>query len=120
MLDVFWNVLYGNPLYYVGLLLAFWAAIGFLTFVRGFFSGVPHLFTYDGDDEYLSEHRVRAFWGPAIILSAWGTWELVRWISMVFSGTNDAFSFWFILLLTIFIWLPPLWKWVGGLFKDGH
>ncbi len=123
MMDEIWQAIYGDPLYYVGLFLVFWAAIGFLTFIRGFLSGVPHLFTYDGDDEYLPEHRMRAMWGPIILMSAWGVWELVRWLAAVFTGTSEALSFWLVLFLTIFIWLPALWagvKKLGGDKKGGH
>ena len=114
-MEAIWQTVSSDPLYYIGAILAFWAAIGFLTFLRGLLSGLPHFFKYDGNDGTLPNHRHRAIWGVVILTSAFGLWELTRWSASLITGSGDALSIWFILLLTIFIWLPPLWTYTKEL-----
>ncbi len=76
----FWDVVFANPLFYLGYLFAFLAAIGFIIFFMGFAAGLPKVFTMDAHDEHQHHHRVRVTWGFFILLYLFIAWELVRWI----------------------------------------
>jgi hypothetical protein len=85
-MDAFWIAAFTNPLLYLGYAFAFVAAIAFLVFLRGFLSGLPHIFTLAGNDEYMPNHRRRAIWGTMMLLALFIVWEIVAWIGHTIGG----------------------------------
>lgn len=80
-MQAFAAALVSDPMWFIGLLLATLGALGFLTFLRGFLSGVPHFFTLSTDDEHLQHHRVRTTWGFWIMVFVFIVWSLLRWFT---------------------------------------
>lgn len=79
-MDSWLTTFFADPMYFVGLVFAFVAAMGFLIFLRGFLSGTPHLFTISGRDDHLKLYRTRQAWGFFILLFLFIVWELLRWV----------------------------------------
>lgn len=79
-LTSFWS----DPLWYIGALLAFAAALAFLTFLRGFLSGFPHFFTLSSHDEHQHHHRVRVMWGFMLLVVIYLAWRLLSWFGSLF------------------------------------
>jgi hypothetical protein len=75
-----------HPLYFLGFILSFAAGFAFLIFLRGFFSGVGHLFTIDHHDEHLLHSRLRAVWGVVLLLDIFMIWVVIRTIASFFGG----------------------------------
>ena|ERR1700722_16803121 len=69
-----------DPLYYIGYLFAFGGTVGFLLFLRGFFTGISHVIKQDGHAEHMDHYRTRAVWGVLIMAYFLGLWEILRWI----------------------------------------
>ncbi len=83
------NGFLADPMYYIGLCFAFVAAIAFLTFIRGFFSGVPHLFTISVHAGHLKLYRFRTVWGVTGLFGLLLAWETLRWLLAQFGiGTS--------------------------------
>lgn len=76
----FWDLVFANPMLYLGYVFAFAGAIGFLLFLWGFTAGLPKVLTIDWHDEHQEHQRVRATWGFFIMVYAFIAWELLRWI----------------------------------------
>ena len=77
----FVNSFLSDPVWYIGLVLAFLGALAFLVFLRGFLSGTPHLFTLSGHDEHIAHHRVRITWGVWSLLILYIIWRVVVWLA---------------------------------------
>jgi hypothetical protein len=82
----FWDVVFADPVTYVGYVFAFVAAIAFLTFLRGFLSGFPSLFTMNWNEEHQEHYRIYATWGVMMLLYIFILWEIVRWVLFGLSG----------------------------------
>jgi hypothetical protein len=76
----FWDVVFAHPFTYLGYIFAFVAAIAFLTFLRGFLSGLPSVFTMDWHEGHQEHYRVYCTWGVMALVYLFIVWELVRWI----------------------------------------
>lgn len=76
----FWDVVFANPMLYLGYVFAFLGAIGFVIFFMGFAAGLPRVFTMDWHEEHQEHHRVRATWGFFIMVYVFIVWEILRWI----------------------------------------
>jgi hypothetical protein len=85
----FWDVVFANPMLYLGYAFAFVAAVGFLLFIWGFSAGLPKVFTIDWHEEHQLHQRVRVAQGFFIMVYAFIVWELVRW---VFGGVIGVFG----------------------------
>lgn len=79
--------LLANPVYYIEAALALAAAIGFVWFLRGFFSGIWHVILIDGHDEHMGHYRDRVTWGFLFLLYLFIIWEILRWIGGFFIFT---------------------------------
>lgn len=77
-LIIFLQSLITHPEYYVGIVLSFFAVVGFLLFLRGFMAGIGGVFTNTGHDEHQDEARVRNTWGTIILLFVFVLWEITR------------------------------------------
>ncbi|MBC7836555.1 hypothetical protein H7X87_02145 [Acetobacteraceae bacterium] len=78
------NIIYtflAHPLFYIGSIFAFLAAIGFLVYLRGFIGGIGNVFTMTGNIEHVAEANARAVWGLCIITYVFVIWELVRFVA---------------------------------------
>ena len=71
---------FANPLWYIGFVLAFVAALSFLVFLRGFLSGLPNLFTLSAHEGHQRRHRVRITWGVILLIFLYIIWEILRWL----------------------------------------
>ncbi|HEV7449718.1 MAG TPA: hypothetical protein VGP13_04250 [Candidatus Paceibacterota bacterium] len=76
----FWDAVFAHPMLYVGYIFAFVAAIGVLTFLRGFLSGFSFVVTMDWHEEHQEHYRTYATQGFFILLYLYIVWELLRWI----------------------------------------
>ncbi len=76
----FWDVVFANPMLYLGYLFAFMSAVAFLIFLWGFASGLPKVFTISWHDEHQEHNRVRVTWGFMMLVYLFIIWELLRWI----------------------------------------
>ena len=74
------QAIYAHPMQSIGAVFAFFAMIGALLFLRGFFSGLGNLFTFDHNDYYLEKARVRVVWGVLIMYAVFSFWEVVRFV----------------------------------------
>lgn len=77
----FVDALFADPLWYVGLVLAFLGALAFLTFLRGFLSGVPHFFTLSTHDDHQAHHRTRVTWGFFAMVFLFILWSIISWFA---------------------------------------
>ncbi len=77
-MDALINSFLVDPMYYVGLLFAFVAAIAFLTFIRGLFTGSPNLFTIATHAGHLKHYRFRITWGAMGLFGLLLAWETLR------------------------------------------
>lgn len=91
---------FADPMYYIGIIFALWAAMGFGLFIAGFADGVPHLFNYSESDTHMMHARERIVMGLYLVMTAFGSWEIVRFIA------GDVP--WQYLVLSFFM-LMPLW-----------
>lgn len=85
-MDALLQTLLSDPLYFLGVVVAFAAAFYFLIFLRGFLSGSPHLFTISSRTDTLKIHRKRAIWGVMGIAFILTLWEVVRAITHWFTS----------------------------------
>lgn len=79
-MDALLNAFFADPMYYVGLIFAFTAAIAFLTFIRGFFTSFPHLLTISVHEGHLKRYRFRVVWGVTGLFGLLLAWETLRWV----------------------------------------
>lgn len=77
-MEVFLYTFVTHPLYYIGLVLAFGAAFGFLIFLRGFLTGLNQLINIDSDDDHIKKARERAGWGMALMVNMFMLWVAIR------------------------------------------
>lgn len=101
---------FADPMYYIGILFALWGAMGFGLFVAGFADGIPHLFTYAESDEHMKHARERIIIGLYLSMTAFGAWEIVRFIAGQVPWTY---------LILAFFMLTPLW-WFRLFGKSAH
>ena len=80
--DSFWH----DPLFYVGIPVAFLAAIAFLTFLRGFLSGFPHFITLSSHEEHQKHHREHVERGTMMLVALFVGWELLRGVVLWITG----------------------------------
>lgn len=78
-----------NWLYLIGALLSFLAAWSFLIFLRGFLSGIPYVFSDNGNEEHMDHYSVRSTWGFLLLIPIFVLWEILRGIATWF-GYGDA------------------------------
>ena len=81
----FWDVVFSNPMLYIGYVFAFLAAIAFIIFFMGFVGGLSRVFTMDAHEGHQEHHRVRATWGFFLLVYLFIVWELVRWFAGLFT-----------------------------------
>lgn len=84
-MEYFLNSFFSSPLFYIGVLFSFVAALGFLLFLRGFISNIGHLFTLSGNIEHVEKANTRMVWGLLILTTTFVVWEIVRWIAGLFT-----------------------------------
>jgi len=80
------DAIYQNPMAWIGLVFAVVGAWGFAQFCRGFFTGLPHLFTQSMHEEHLEHHRHSAMHGAMLMLYTFILWEIVRAIAHSITG----------------------------------
>ncbi len=80
-MDLLWNSFFADPLYYVGCVVAFAAAIAFLTFLRGFLSGMPGLFTLSSHEGHQTRHKYHAVRGVTGLFGLLLLWETLRLVA---------------------------------------
>ena len=110
-MDSFFIAVYSDPLYYVGAALSLFAAAGIILFLRGFGSGIGHIFHMRGHEEHLHHARVRIVWGVYLCMVVFGIWELLRLVL----GEAPTSTWVLILILLSPAWIP----WLKGLFSGG-
>ena len=103
-----------HPIYSIGFILSFAAGFSFLIFLRGFLSGVGHIFTIDHHDDHQDHARVRAIWGVVLLYEIFMLWVLVRTVASFFGGptinvTLTCWLFGVYAVLRVWGWfvLPP-------------
>lgn len=67
-------------------LMTFFGALSFVTFLRGFLTGLPHLFTINVHAEHLEHSRVYAVWGVLLLAWLFMLWEGIRVAATYFEG----------------------------------
>lgn len=102
-MEFFFDSVYANPYLTLAGAFAFFAAISFLLFLRGFFSGIIPVFTIEGHEGHMLEHRVRAVWGLMLLLALFTIWEIVRVLGAFLSGAGGPWPGWLVVLG--FVWL---------------
>jgi hypothetical protein len=113
-MDAFLSAFFQDPMRYIAYGFAFFSAVGIVLFLRGFGSGMPHLFTYSEDAEHMEHARARAVWGVLVCMVVWGLWEVVR---VVVGQAPPSYLILSLLLLTP-LWIPWLKKAASG--GGGH
>ena len=73
-----------DPLYYIGVVFSLAAALAFITFLRGFLSGIVKAFTMNASDSHMDHWRVYSVWGVFLLAAIFVLWEIVRWIAGLF------------------------------------
>jgi len=103
-----------HPLYSIGFLLSFAAGFAFLIFLRGFLSGVGHLFTIDHHRHHLDDARLRAVWGTVLLFDIFMVWVAIRTVASFFGGpainipvTETIFVLYILWQLIAWLILPP-------------
>jgi hypothetical protein len=100
----FWDNIYATPFHYLEMLFAFFAAIAFLLFLRGFLAGIGNIFKMNGHDEHLDHARVRQVWGVMLLAVLFIIWEMVRTVAS-WLGFNDGgqtyLGYWFALIIAV-------------------
>jgi hypothetical protein len=81
VMEFLWDSVFANPLFYIGALLAGTAAMGFVLFISGFFSGVVPALKERGHIEHLFHQRARAIWGLYLMAAAYLIWKLIEWLA---------------------------------------
>lgn len=94
--------LYQNPMFYIGLLFAFLAALAAMFFLGGFFAGIPHFFDLSSNEHHHEYYRHIVTWGALCLIYLFIYWELLR-ATIGFFTNGPADNFWG------FAWLAFLW-----------
>ena len=76
----FWDLVFANPMLYIGYLFALLAAYAFIKFLAGFAAGLPKVFTMDAHEEHQEHFRVRVTQGFLMLVYLFIAWEIVRWV----------------------------------------
>lgn len=76
----FWDVVFANPMLYMGYAFAFLGAIAFVIFFAGLAAGLPKVFTMDWHEHHQEHHRLRVTQGFFMLLYLFIAWELVRFV----------------------------------------
>lgn len=82
----FFTVVYSNPLYYIGALLAAYGAMGFVRFMSGAFTGAHHTIMLDGHRDHMNHYRHRIRQGLGFMVEAFFVWEIIRLLGDWLSG----------------------------------
>jgi hypothetical protein len=93
------EILVANPLYDLEVAFSLSAALAFVLFLRGFFSGFWHVLKIDGNEYYMEIYRTRAVWGAMILLALFVLWECLRLIGGLIMGTLSGGLLWLALIL---------------------
>lgn len=100
-LNNFYSNFAADPLVYIGAVIVFFAAIGFLIFLRGFFNGVPRIFVMSsGHTEYKKLARIRCVWGFFLLFAMYLLWEIILWAAAWWNG-NPAPNLGGLLIFTL-------------------
>ena len=75
-----------HPLQDIEVMLTLLAAMAFITFLRGFLTGLQHLLLINMDADHLEHTRARAMWAMMLLWVFFGAWEAVRWIAAALAG----------------------------------
>ncbi|HVZ76096.1 MAG TPA: hypothetical protein VG934_02370 [Candidatus Paceibacterota bacterium] len=67
-------------------LMTFFGALSFVTFLRGLLTGLPHLFTINVHAEHLEHSRVYVVWGVLLLAWLFMLWEGIRVVTAFFEG----------------------------------
>jgi hypothetical protein len=91
-------------LYILGVFFSFFAAVGFLIFLRGFLIGLNQLVYIDSHEEHLSEARARATWGTLIMITVFIGWVVVEAIAALFGKAtiNTTLTLWILGVSAVF------------------
>lgn len=100
---------FADPLYFIGIVFAAWAAMGFGLFIAGLIEGLPHLLHYSESDTHMMHSRERITMGLLLTMTAFGAWELVR----IVAGQAP----WTYIFLSLVMLLP--WWWFKLFGKTG-
>lgn len=74
------NNFLSDPMFYIGAIFAGFAVLAFLTFLRGFLTGAPELFTNNSNYEHLRIAYTRVLWGTFLLVIIFAVWEVLRLI----------------------------------------
>ena len=69
-----------HPVQDIEVLLSLLAALAFITFLRGFLTGMQQIIQINMDAEHLAHARTRAMWGMMLLWIFFGVWEVFRFI----------------------------------------
>lgn len=111
-MDIFASI-YSNPVYYLGVALALYGAIGVVYFIAGIFTGIHHAILLDGHTEHMGHYRHRVRRGIGIMLEALLIWEIIRLVNDWIMGnevTNGGLVVWMLAVyvaVIIFGYLVP-------------
>ena len=78
------NHFFSDPMFYIGGFFAGLAVLAFLTFLRGFLTGIPELFTNNSNYDHLRIAYTRALWGMFFLIIIFAVWEVVRFVASWF------------------------------------
>ena len=111
-----------NWLFVVGAALSFVAAIGFLTFFRGFALGLNQIVYIDGHEEHVAHARVYAVQGFIIMYQVFVVWVTIRMLGALigYGSVNMGLGFFILFiygLLSLWTYYKGFWTPAGG---GGH
>jgi hypothetical protein len=90
VLTTAFNAIIANPLYYIGVVVVSLAVLSFLVYLRGFISGVGHIFDDGAHIEHQHHADQRTIWGALLLIVIFILWETLRTTFGLFSGTATA------------------------------
>jgi hypothetical protein len=111
-----------NWFYFLGVVLSFVGALGFLTFLRGFGLGLNQIFYIDGHAEHVNHARIHAVQGLVIMVQMFVIWVVIKMAAafLGFGQVNMALGFWILFvysLLALLCYYKGFWPSEGG---GGH
>ncbi len=118
-MDLF-SLIYANPLYVLGIILAVYAAFGFVYFLAGVLPGIHHAILMDYHKEHMAHYRHRAAAGLGLMVEAFMVWEILVLVANWLVGepvTNGGLVGF---LITVYILILILSFITGSKPKTGH
>lgn len=79
-MESYLNNFLSDPMFYIGALFAGLAVLAFLTFLRGFLTGIPELFNNNSNYAHLRIAYTRVLWGTFFLVIIFAVWETLRFI----------------------------------------